>query len=136
MLSFVFYYTSLGKSYCTLPKVHDHSIEYIQYCCLNVIKNSSIFFSLDVEGSELQILQTIPFDRVDIKIIDVEHKHLGRIFPGSFQELHELMEVNGYDFLVETKDPFGYPNDVIYVKKGYIEELDELSNSKLSQCEL
>ena len=26
------------------------------------------YFSLDVEGSELDILKTIPFDRVDIKV--------------------------------------------------------------------
>ena len=46
------------------------------------------------------------------------------------------MELSGYDFFVETKDPFGSPNDVIYVKKGYIEELDKLSSSKLSKNEL
>ena len=28
--------------------------------------------SLDVEGSEFPILKTIPFDKVDIKVLDVE----------------------------------------------------------------
>ena len=32
------------------------------------------YFSLDVEGPELQILQTIPFDKVRIKIISVEYR--------------------------------------------------------------
>lgn len=26
------------------------------------------YFSLDVEGSEMEVLQTIPFDRIDIKV--------------------------------------------------------------------
>ncbi|CAG7829839.1 unnamed protein product, partial [Allacma fusca] len=31
------------------------------------------FFSLDVEGSEMDILRTIPFDKILIKVITVEH---------------------------------------------------------------
>ena len=34
-------------------------------------------FSLDVEGSEFQILKTIPFNDVDIKVINFEMKHVG-----------------------------------------------------------
>ena len=85
---------------------------------------------MDVEGSEIQILKTIPFDKVDIKVIDVEFKKLGHIFPGTFQELDDLLVKNGYEFNVETKDPFGRPNDKIYVKKGFIEELDRVYNSE------
>ena len=32
------------------------------------------YFSLDVEGPELEILQTIPFDKVKIKVISVEYR--------------------------------------------------------------
>ena len=38
---------------------------------------------MDVEGSEFQILKTIPFHEADIKIIDLEITHLGEIFPGT-----------------------------------------------------
>ena len=35
------------------------------------------YFSLDVEGPELEILQTIPFDKVKIEVISVEFRVLG-----------------------------------------------------------
>ena len=35
------------------------------------------YFSLDVEGPELEILQTIPFDKVKIDVISVEYKISG-----------------------------------------------------------
>ena len=35
------------------------------------------YFSLDVEGPELEILQTIPFDEVRIEVISVEYRVLG-----------------------------------------------------------
>ena len=90
-------------------------------------------YSLDVEGSEIQILKTIPFDKVDIKVIDVEFKHLGNTFPGTLQDLDDLLITNGYEFSVETKDPYGRPNDKIYVKKGFMEDLDNLPLSKSKQ---
>ena len=39
-------------------------------------------FSLDVEGAEVLILDTIPFDKVDISMLNVEYQHVkgGRIF--------------------------------------------------------
>ena len=33
------------------------------------------------------ILKSIPFEEVDIKVIDIEYKHIGKIFPVSYQEL-------------------------------------------------
>ena len=33
------------------------------------------YFSLDVEGMELQILRTIPFDLIDISVLNVEYNH-------------------------------------------------------------
>ena len=84
---------------------------------------------MDVEGSELDILRTIPFDKVDVKVIDIEFKK--KRFSPKFQELDDLLRRNGFQFVVETKDPFGRPNDLIYVKKGFKEELDNISNSKV-----
>ncbi|VVC28637.1 Hypothetical protein CINCED_3A020376 [Cinara cedri] len=34
------------------------------------------YFSLDVEGSELNVLKTIPFDKIDIKTLSVEFFHV------------------------------------------------------------
>ena len=97
------------------------------YSILQAIGNPTVhYFSLDVEGSEIEILKSIPFDKVDIKVLDVEHKHLGRVFPGSFEVLNNFLMSKGYEFFVETKDIIGRPNDAIYVKKGFIEELNAL----------
>ena len=35
------------------------------------------YFSLDVEGPELEILQTIPFHKIKIKVITIEYKVYG-----------------------------------------------------------
>ena len=85
-------------------------------------------FSLDVEGSELQILKSIPFEKVDIKVLDIEHKHMGDIFPGSFQELKAFLELKGYDYHMQIRDPLGYPNDVVFVKRGFLNEIKEMQN--------
>ena len=39
------------------------------YSILLALDNPTIdYFSLDIEGSELDVLKTIPFDKVDIKV--------------------------------------------------------------------
>ena len=78
-------------------------------------------FSLDIEGAEIQVLENIPFDQIDIKVISIESNHLGQIFSGSVKRLNKLMKKNGYIFwkTVEIDD--------IYVKKEFFKQLkDEL----------
>ena len=54
------------------------------------------YFSLDVEGSELAILKTIPFDKLNINIMSVEVNH----FPeAEKKEIKDLMDDNGYDLV-------------------------------------
>jgi len=38
------------------------------------------YFSLDVEGSELNVLKTIPFDKIDIRVSSVIGGHLHVLF--------------------------------------------------------
>ena len=76
------------------------------------------YFSLDVEGFELEILKTIPFDKLDISVLTVEHKH-GK---GGEKAYVEFMEKQGYykHSRVEKYKPeiyFGC-NDLVFVKKG------------------
>ena len=78
-------------------------------------------FSLDVEGSEFPILKTIPFEKVDIKVIDVEVNHAGTIFPGSFEEINDYLISQGYDLHSIIAN-----QDAIYVKKGFVNEINEL----------
>ena len=92
------------------------------YSILIAIGNPTVhYFSLDVEGAELPILQTIPFDKVDIKVLDIEIKHAGKIFPGSKNDIIKFMHSKEYDFLTYVSDA-----DAIIVKKGYLNELNEL----------
>ena len=68
-----------------------------------------------------RILKTIPFDKVDIKVLDIEIKNAGQIFPGSYREITKFMYSQGYEFFTQVSDV-----DAIYVKKGYLNELNEL----------
>ena len=91
------------------------------YSILKAVGNPTVhYFSLDVEGSELPILKTIPFDKVDIKVLDIEIKNAGQIFPGSYREITKFMYSQGYEFFTQVSDV-----DAIYVKKGYLNELNE-----------
>lgn len=53
------------------------------------------YFSLDVEGNELDVLKTIPFDKVDIKVMSVEILH----GPGK-KALKKFLASKGYKEIV------------------------------------
>jgi len=54
------------------------------------------YLSLDIEGAEFLVLQTIPWDKVDIEVISLETNHVGEVFPGSQREVREYLEERGY----------------------------------------
>jgi len=67
------------------------------YSILQAIGNPTVnFFSLDIEGSEFEVLKTVPWDKVDIQVIMVETHMLGLVFPGSRLDLIEYMATVGY----------------------------------------
>lgn len=69
------------------------------YSVLLALDNPTVhYFTLDIEGAELQVLKTIPFDKVDIKILDIEVNHLGQIFAGKKRQLQKLLTKAGYHF--------------------------------------
>ena len=90
-------------------------------------------FSLDVEGSEFQILKTIPFKEVDIKVIDLEANHLGEIFPGTWQDILNYLETQGYDFHFKISFKGISFLDAVFVKKGFLEELNSKRKTKKSK---
>ena len=84
---------------------------------LLAVNNPTVhYFSLDIEGAELQVLQTIPWDQVDIRVFSVETHLAGVVFPGTRQDIIEYMESVGYrlmEFTTEqTKDDLFVRNDV------------------------
>jgi hypothetical protein len=78
------------------------------------------YWSLDVEGLELDVLQTVPFDRLNISIISVEHIHV----PQGKQAVRTYMESQGYTMYKDIKlvrANIGlFVNDFIFVRNDLI----------------
>ncbi|XP_018011479.1 protein Star-like [Hyalella azteca] len=75
------------------------------------------YFSLDIEGQELNVLKTIPWHRVDIKMISVEHKHVKE----GKAAVNAHMAAAGYVAYEEMTDGAGTPGDVIFVRRDLVE---------------
>ena len=75
------------------------------------------YWSLDVEGYELDILRTIPFDRLDINVLSVEYIH-GRSGKEAYRE---FMDAKGYRVHKDLKKQNAaislFVDDFIFVKK-------------------
>ena len=72
------------------------------------------FFSLDIEGDELKVLMTIPFDKVNIKMMTVEYAHETR----GLRDLLKYVEQKGYESMLQVSRWDGGVNDIIFRKKG------------------
>lgn len=70
------------------------------------------YFSLDVEGSELEVLKTIPFDKVNIRTLSVEWTHVKE----GKEEIKKYMEALGYYVFSEVTNENLLANDWIFVK--------------------
>ncbi len=81
------------------------------------------YFSLDVEGLELDILKTIPFNRIQIDTLSVEYIH-GK---GGKKAYTEYMETKGYVTYKEIRHTNRiidlYVNDLIFVRKELVDAL-------------
>lgn len=78
------------------------------------------YLSLDVEGHELEILSTFPFDRYKFRCLTVEHNapHVG---PDMQQKIRHLLEANGYRYVKGNDDVHRWghgPIDDFYVCAG------------------
>jgi len=74
------------------------------------------YFSLDVEGDELNVLKTIPWDKVDIDTLSVEYVHVD----DGKDSLREFMTSKGYAVVAEVTHPKWLANDFIFVKKSLL----------------
>ena len=70
------------------------------------------YFSLDIEGAEYQVLKTIPFQDINIKLFGIEVEHAGKIFNGTEKDIRSLLFVNGFQYVAKTR------LDKFYRKKG------------------
>ena len=64
-------------------------------------------------GSELQVLKTIPFDKVDIRVLTVEFSHT---IEGA-DALEDFMEEQGYVTSMQITHPRGFAADIVFIKK-------------------
>ena len=85
------------------------------YSIIKALNQTRIdFFSLDIEGDELGVLQTIPWGKVDIRMLAVEYVHE----KGKHQDVQNYMERMGYETLLKLQRDDGGVHDVIFRKKG------------------
>ena len=74
------------------------------YSVLMAIGNPHIdYFSLDIEGAELVMLQTLPWNEISMTLIDVEVNHAGAIFPGTRNDIQNFLSSHGYPFTKSVK---------------------------------
>lgn len=78
------------------------------------------YLSLDVEGAEFAVLQTIDFDSVNILVISVNVQNLARYFPGNLDDLTNYMVAQGYYLYLTHKQ------DCIFIQsKRFFRELNK-----------
>lgn len=68
------------------------------------------FLTLDVEGDELNVLKTIPFDKLTIRMITVEYMHV----PGKSKIVRQFMEGKGFETLLTLQSGNGGMKDIIF----------------------
>ncbi|KAL0122206.1 hypothetical protein PUN28_007152 [Cardiocondyla obscurior] len=71
------------------------------------------YLSLDIEGNEIDVLETIPFNEVDIKALSVEYVHNVK----GKKYLIDMMERWGYYVYNFVKRPDNLANDIVFVKR-------------------
>ena len=71
-------------------------------------------FSLDIEGAELDVLKTIPWTKVDIKVLLVEYEHIKE----GKKALVDFLTSKGY---TRTNSPSarGMKQDIVFIKNGF-----------------
>ncbi|KAK7073881.1 hypothetical protein SK128_006576, partial [Halocaridina rubra] len=58
------------------------------------------YFSLDIEGQEMKVLETIPWDKVKFKVLSIEKI----LIPEGEAYLTQYMEERGYKFIGHGKN--------------------------------
>ena len=77
------------------------------------------YFSLDVEGVELEILRTIPFDKLDIAVLSVEYVHGTKPEDYlSFMQRHGYKMVKQMNFVIPNIYLGG--NDYLFVREDLL----------------
>lgn len=73
------------------------------------------FLSLDVEGLELEILKTIPFERIQFKVMMIEYWGI----PGGKPVLEAFLKTKDYHYVKDIID--SYNGDSLYVHGSLVD---------------
>ena len=77
------------------------------YSILLAMGNPTVdYFSLDVEGAELPILKSIPWDKVDIRVLSIEVNH------SDGKKIDNFMKNNGYKLVHEIPESPAKPKSI------------------------
>ncbi|XP_069693717.1 uncharacterized protein [Periplaneta americana] len=116
---------NVGKISDNLPGYKEQGYVDVQcfplYSYLLALNRTTVdYFSLDVEGNELEVLRTIPFEKLDIRTLSVEYIHVEE----GKDVLRKFMEKQGYTLHSEVTHDNNLANDFIFVKSSLAAELD------------
>ena len=83
-----------------LVETHETQVQCFPFYSLLLAMNRTNidYFSLDIEGDELYVLQTIPFEKVDIKLMSVEYIHSR----GGKRKIKDFLMQKGYEAIAEV----------------------------------
>ncbi|XP_042858426.1 protein Star-like [Penaeus japonicus] len=85
------------------------------YSMMQALGRKSIdLFTLDIEGDELKVLKTIPWDKMEVRLMEVEVNHV----PEGKDAVRAFMESVGYTFLRE------WHINYIFAKNDIAKKLD------------
>ena len=81
------------------------------------------YFSLDVEGMELPVLQTIPFESHVIKVLSIEYRHSR----GGKEPILHIMRSKGYSVFknITHSEPKRslYVDDLMFIRNDVLHEI-------------
>ena len=70
------------------------------------------YFSLDIEGAEFPVLQNLPWDKINMTLLDVEINNAGSMFPGTRKDIQKLLSSHNYPYIMSQQiDDFFYNKD-------------------------
>ncbi len=85
------------------------------YSILLALNRTTVdYFSLDVEGAGIMVLKTIPFDKLNIRVLTVEFTHGSN----GKDEILSFMEAQGYKTVMSVVHPKKIANDLVFVSKN------------------
>ena len=94
------------------------------------------YFSLDIEGAEFAVLKTIPWNKVDIRVLTVETHLAGKVFPGTRTDIIEYMNSVGYRMIdmgiKAVKDDVFVRNDIEVINSIKEDEDLEVKRNKIN----